>query len=212
MVAVTGVIFLSSNIKPCASIPETPAPPTKGRLWEKLTRNVAIATAVLLGVVVLRDTSAHGGDLVQTVKNIVESEWDQNVGRLTYVSSSLADSIQVFGSRQPELTCPVWGAAALTASQVGTALRYDQAGTVYAAAAGEVTQIVHDDEDRYIVLVYHQDGITTLYYGLDSCAVQEGDPVTADTRLGVSSQAFAFEAQKYGRTMDVAATLRERIQ
>ena len=65
---------MSSNIKPCAAVTETPAPPVKGRLLEKLTRNVAIATAVLLGVVVLRNTSANGGDIVQTVKNIVESE------------------------------------------------------------------------------------------------------------------------------------------
>lgn len=201
---------MSSNIKPCAAVTETPAPPVKGRLLEKLTRNVAIATAVLLGVVVLRNTSANGGDIVQTVKNIVESEWDQNVGRLTYVSSSLADSIQVFGSRKPELICPVSGEAALTVSAVGPALRYEKAGKVYAAAAGEVTQIAHDDEDRYIVRVYHEDGMTTLYYGLDSCAVQEGDPVDTETVLGVSSEAFAFEAQKYGKAMDVAGSLRER--
>lgn len=203
---------MSSNIKPCQTVDEKQQPPRRGRLLEKLTRNVAVATALLLGVVALRDTTANGGNFVQAVKDIVESEWDQNVGRLTYVSSSLADSIQVFGARQPEWICPVIGEPALTVSAVDSALRYEKAGPVYAAAAGEVTQIAHDENERYIVRVFHRDGLTTTYYGLDTCAVREGDPVTEATVLGVSSTAFAFEAQKYGRSIDIAASLRERTK
>ena len=210
--AITGVIFLSSNIKPRQITEDKPQPPKQKPFLEKLTRNVAVATAVLLGVVALRGTAANGGNFVQAVKDIVESEWDQNVGRLTYVSSTLADSIQVFGGAQQEWICPVVGAAALTVSALSSGLRYEKAGAVYAAAAGEVTQIAHDDDERYIVRVFHQDGISTIYYGLDSCAVREGDPVEADTVLGVSSNAFAFEAQKYGKSIDISAKLRERTK
>lgn len=203
---------MSSNIKPRLIAEEKPQPPRQGQLLAKLTRNVAVATALLLGVVTLRGTSANGGNLVQAVKEIVQSEWDQNVGRLTYVSGSLADSIQVFGAGKQEWLCPVAGDAALTVSAMNSALCYENAGDIYAVAAGEVTQIAHDDDERYIVRVFHQDGLTTVYYGLDRCAVREGDPVTEDTVLGVSSHAFAFEAQKFGRSINIAANLRERTK
>ena len=205
---------MSSNIKPCRTAAE-PSKPQKAKyeaLLGKLTRNVAIAAALLLTVVGIRDTAAHGGDFVQALKNAVEREWDQNVGRLTYVSTTLAESIQVFGRKEPELLSPVARAVPSSAGGDASYLMYSAPGTVYAAAEGEVTQIAHDDNGRSIVRVYHANGMDTIYYGLDACAVQEGDPVDANTVLGHSAGAFAFEAQKYGRPIEVSALLRERTE
>lgn len=199
---------MSSNIKPCRPAEEAPQPRSGRRSvrMERLTRNIVLASALLLAVVGARGYVTGGGDFLQTVKNAVESEWDQNVGRLTYVSGSLADSIQVFGQKRQVLIAPVAG----TAEAADNYLVYTGTGTVYAAAEGEVTQIAHDDAGRSIVRLSHEDGLNTVYYGLDTCAVQEGEPVEADTVLGAFASSLAFEAQKYGRRVDVADSLRER--
>ena len=185
-------------------------PDTKKLLGEKLTRNVAIATLLLLTVIGLRESGPQGKALLQTIQDTVESQWDQNVGKLTYVSNTIAESIQVFG-RSPSLDTQLLSPVAVQAVQAWTAeapyLLYENAGNVFAAASGEVVQIAHDDYSEYIVRISHADGLNTLYYGLSSCFVQEGDSVQAETLLGISGSSFAFEAQKNGKSIDCSGLL-----
>ena len=206
---------MSSNIRPCTPTPQGAHPQPiriKKRFGERLTRNAAIATLVLLTVVGVREALPQGDDIVQTMQQAVESEWDQNVGRLTYVNSTISDALQVFSgsARQTRLISPVTARAVQAWSAEAPYLLYENAGNVFAAADGEVSQIAHDDASEYIVRLTHADGLNTVYYGLSSCFVAEGDPVRSDTLLGVSGSSFAFEAARNGHALDVSDSLLSR--
>ena len=208
-----GVIFVSSNIRFRKDETVQPSPAKKKNIGDQLTRNVAIASLVLLSVVVLRQSGTQGQSVVQTLQNTIEHQWDQNVGKLTYVSNSLADSIQVFNrgsSSQNALICPVTAQVIQARSADTPYLLYENAGNVFAAGTGEVTQIAHDDDDAYIVRIAHANDVNTLYYGLKTCFVAEGDPVKADTLLGESGPFFAFETQKNGKPFSSADLLSGR--
>lgn len=217
MLLPTGVIFLSSNMKKRSDAPDAPdfdacAKKAKG-IGDKLTRNIAVATLVLLAVAGFRSSGPGGKSILTAAQNVIESEWDQNVGKLTYVNSTLADSLQVFRSDRSgslALTVPVSAAAAAPWSESEPYLLYHNAGSVHAAAPGEVTQIIHDDSDHSIVRLTHADGLSSVYYGLQSCFVSEGDTVDSDTVLGQSGDSFAFEVQKYGKPIDCTPLLQER--
>lgn len=182
-------------------------------IGEKLTRNAAIATLLLLTVVALRASGPNGKNVLQVLQDTVESQWDQNVGKLTYVSNTLADSIQVFGrngSSLQQLISPVSAQAIQAWADETPYMLYENAGNVFAAAPGEVTQIAHDNNSEYIIRLSHSGGLNTLYYGLHECMVEEGDPVNANTLLGVSGNSFAFEVQKNGKSVNCADSLSSR--
>lgn len=207
---------MSSNIKKrSAGAPDARAEAVKtGKsIGDRLTRNIAIATLLLLTVVGIRESSPNGQGFLKAVQSVVESEWDQNVGKLTYVSSTLADSLQVFQSSSkddPLMTAPVSADVLQAWSAAEPCLVYQNPGSVYASARGEVTQIAHDDNGYTIVHLTHANGINTLYYGLTSCLVQEGDAVQSDTLLGRADDSFAFEMRKNGKPVDCSALLAER--
>lgn len=173
-----------------------------------------MATLVLLTVVGVREAAAPGGSTVlEAVQTSIESEWDENVGKLTYVGNMLTESVQVFGksSRDDHLVSPVKAEAVQTFSANAPYLLYENAGDVFAAASGEVLSLSHDDASRYTLRILHDNGLECLYYGLDSCVVQEGDLVDTSTLLGMSSgSAFAFEVRRSGKAIDAGAFLEAR--
>ena len=206
---------MSSNIKRFqANMPNAaPSQNTKRQLGEKLTRNVSIAVLVLLTVTAVRQSATEqGGSFMQALQTAVESQWDQNVGRLTYVNVTLSEALQVFSpeNASPALVSPVRAKAVQAWSGSSPYLLYENAGQVFAAAAGEVGQILHDDQDEFIVRLLHDNGLNTIYYGLKTCNVQEGAPVSADTLLGTAGDSLAFEVQKNGKSLDCSATLTDR--
>jgi len=217
----TGVFFMSSNIRPLNSnaAPVQTASQFEKRarpFWgEKLTRNTMIAVCALLTVVGLRQSTVSGASVLHVMQDIIESEWDENVGRLSYVGSTWADSLQVFASRSslPEpLTCPVSAPAFQPWSPEAPYLLYSGIFDVFAAADGEVMQIAHDDQEKYILRLSHGSGLETVYFGLDRCAVSEGDTVSADTMLGISGDTLAFEIRQNGKPIDCSSMIAERAR
>lgn len=186
----------------------------KALIGEKLTRNIAIATLALLCVVSAKDVYVGDKTALQAVQGALQGEWDQNVGKLTYVSNFLSDSMQVFGtpSGLTALTSPVTAKAAQVFSQGAPYLVFEGAQAVFAAADGEVMSVAHTDDETYVVRVRHDDRTETLYYGLNSCLVAEGAEVNAGTRLGDIAKGgeLAFEARLDGLPVDASAYLRER--
>ena len=208
---------MSSNIRRLAETPQANTSVKSTSTWkDRLTRNAAIATFLLLTVIGVRESATGGSGFFQAIQTAVESEWDQNVGRLTYVSNTLADTVQVFGHQRMELplTSPVSAPAVQAWSKETPYLLYAQAEGVFAAAEGEVTEIAHDDNSYYIIRLTHENGLTTLYYGLKSCLVQEGDAVTVNTKLGDAGPEVAFSVQRNGVALDYSNALytREEIQ
>ena len=199
---------MSSNIKRNGHVPLIAAEKSNGHhkaSWgDQLTRNAAIATLLLLTVVGIQKSHGTPQDFLNTVQTAVQSEWDQNVGKLTYVNSEFMDAMQVFGYHSDSfnhLTSPTFAAAKPEKSDGAAYLLYDRPKSVFAVADGEVLQIVHDDNDAFILRIAHGDGLNSIYYGLDSCFVQEGDTVTANTVLGSSSGILALELQRNGKNI-----------
>lgn len=186
----------------------------KPLIGEKLTRNIAIATLLLLCLLSAKDMYIGEATLLRAVQGIVQGEWDDNVGRLTYVGNWMADSLQVFGPADIEiaLLTPAQGSVKQAFSQNAPYIVYSGAADVFAAADGEVMAIAHTDEDAYVVRIHHNDGIDTLYYGLNTCLVAEGDSVRADTRIGLVQPGgeLAFELRRDGLPIDGARYMTAR--
>lgn len=209
---------MSSNIKKISIVQENAANAhaavrASKPILERLSRNTAIAGLVLLTIVGIRTAAAPDGDtLLHALQTAVQSEWDENLGRLSYVSSSIGESMQVFSGQKNayQLTSPVSAQPSNAYSSEEPYLRYCYTGDIYAAAPGEVSAIMHDDNERYIVRILHADALECVYYGLDSCYVQEGDEVSMQTVLGHSAQDFVFQAYRLGKAIDCTALLAAR--
>ena len=214
-----GVFFMSSNIKkvaPAASEGVNPPARIRKPAAERLTRNMAAATLILLTVVGIRTTAMPGGEsLLTSLQNAVQSEWDENLGRLSYVSRSIGESVQVFSGQAGavELISPT-SAQPVNAFSAGEPyLRYSDTRDIYAVCTGEVSAIAHDDAGRYIVRILHAGGqLEGVYYGLTRCDVQEGSEVDAQTCLGRAAQDFAFQLYRAGKAVNCASQLSPRVQ
>lgn len=186
----------------------------KPSFGERLTRNLALSTLLLLCVAIARDVRLNNTTVLEAAQRAVQSEWDENVGKLTYVSSVLSDSIAVFAPQDAHvpLCSPVAAQAAHAWTRDKPYAVYYTSGDVYAAAEGEVTGISHTDGELYSVRLYHNFGLETLYFGLIACDVREGDTVRAGTKLGTAahSEPFAFAARRDGVPLDTTARLSAR--
>ena len=124
---------MSSNIKkvmPAASEASNSPARIKKPVAEYLTRNMAVATLILLTVVGIRTAAMPGGEsLLASLQNAVQSEWDENLGRLSYVSRSIGESVQVFSGQTGavELISPTSAQPANAFSAGEPYLRYSDA-------------------------------------------------------------------------------------
>jgi len=175
---------------------------------EKLTRNVLVAALLLCCVVGARDLSlAPDQTVLDVLQNAVESEWDDNLGRLVYVNSTLSDAIAVFSSsRQTSLYQPSNGEVIDVFSPSAPYIVYHNAGTVYAAADGEVLSVTPDNNGQsYTIRIFSNQAFECLYYGLQSCNVHEGDVIEALSVIGeCGDQALYFEVRQNGAALDAS--------
>lgn len=215
--ALMEVFFMSSNIRKVQPVPAPVAVQTRPRprLGEKLMRNIAVATLVLAGVIGVREaTLTNGTSVVKTLQNAIESEWDESLGRLTYVSSTLSESIQVFGSSAASyaLQSPTRAQTVQAWSPTEPYHIYENAGDIYAVSSGEVMSVSCTDNSQYIVRILHNNGLDCMYYGLDSCEISEGDTVSASTLLGTSTGGeFAFQARRNQEMIDCTPYMAKRL-
>jgi murein DD-endopeptidase MepM/ murein hydrolase activator NlpD len=175
---------------------------------EKLTRNVLVASLLLCALVGTRNIAISPEMPVLTaVQNAVESEWDENLGRLVYVNSSLSDAIAVFSSnRSVHLPNPCSGKVIGTYAASTPYILYQNAGPIVAVADGEVLSRTNSAEDTYSVRIRSANGIEYLYHGLKSCIVYEGDSIVAGVSIGDCADGeLCFEMRKNGSNIDPSA-------
>lgn len=182
---------------------------SKKALGEKLTRNVLVAALLLCCVVGARDMALPGEQsVIDVLQTAVRSEWDENLGRLVYVNGTVSDAIAVFSSaQQPSLYPPSKGKVSDIFSKDSPYIMYADAGSVYAAAGGEVLSITKNaDNDTCCIRILSKDAIECLYYGLRSCQVSEGEEVQAMTVLGdCMTGTLTFEVRRRGEAVDASA-------
>ena len=186
---------------------------TKPALGEKLMRNVLVAALLLCCVVSARDIAVSPDKTVLDVlQSAVESEWDENLGRLVYVNGALSDAIAVFSdNRQSALYSPCNGEAIGMFTQDTPYIVYEKAGKVFAAAGGEVLSVSSVNESVYSVRIQSDNGVECLYHGLRQCSVSEGDAVAANAVIGsCGEERLCFEMRRYGAAVDASAMLMQR--
>ncbi|MBR3109494.1 MAG: M23 family metallopeptidase [Clostridia bacterium] len=186
------------------------------RWGEKLARNFAFAGILTLSVVAVRNAELPTGKTVLTaVQEMIDMNWDESLGKISFVSNLLPESMAVFfeSDLRASLTAPCFGEVVHVWSEEEPYLGYNAArGNVYAVSSGQVMSIAHGPDEERIVRVRHENGLESMYYNLASVNVREGDEVTADTCLGeaMPGRQALLEVRRAGLPIDPAAFLTPR--
>ena len=191
--------------------------PKKKSFVESLTRNVAVAAALLLFVVAVRNAAIpEAKDVFTAVKDSVNMNLDETLGKLSFVSNLLPESALVFWNNADtvEVTAPVHGDVVHTFTEDEPYIGLlGVSSDVHAAADGEVMNIAHGDGEERIVRIRHEDGLETIYGNLLQCYVAEGDQVYEGDILGETAarQPVYFEVRKSGRSVDPVPLMKEVV-
>jgi len=181
-----------------------------------LTRNLALAGMLLLAITSVRNAALPSGKtILASVQDIIETDWDSDIGKISFVSNLFPETVSVFFDSSPDalLTQPCFGELIHPWDQNEPYLGYESADSkVYAVAAGQVMSIAHGNNEEKILRIRQADGLETLYYNLASISVQEGDYVTSSTFLGqvLPAAQAVIEVRKDGLAIDPTGMMEYR--
>ncbi len=190
-------------------------PSDEPRWGERLARNLALAGMLVITIAAMRNAELPTGTAVLTaVQQMIDSEWDDHLGKISFVGNFLPESVAVFfeSATDAELTAPCFGPLTHTWTEQEPYLGYSgEDKRVFAVASGQVMSISHGPEEEYILRVRHDDGLETMYYNLASIAALEGDMVTTATCLGEALPGGAIiEVRRAGRAIDPTGLIMPR--
>ncbi|MBQ7868072.1 MAG: M23 family metallopeptidase [Clostridia bacterium] len=175
---------------------------------DRLVRNFAVAGALMLVVIAAKNSTTPE---VQSVFNALKSsagvEWDESIGKLSFVSQILPQEIQEVWNESPSVSvyAPVRGKTihAWSADEPFLTIM-GQTNHVYAAADGEVMSIAHGMNEEKIIRIRHDDGSEALYGNLEMCLPETGDRVYAGDIIAMLQEEMplAFELRVNGRSVN----------
>jgi len=189
--------------------------PANERQWyicflqgDRLIRNFAIVGVLMLTVLALKSHPAPQAQSVfSALKEGAGMEWDESVGKLSFVNSFLPESIRAVWNENNDVTvyAPVHGKAVHTWSVYEPYVELKSVTkNVFAAADGVVMSIAHGVDEERILRIRHEDGMETLYGNLDVCYVEEGEQVRAGDLIAdlMTDGNLVFELRIDGRSVD----------
>lgn len=188
----------------------------KPKFGERLARNLALTALLVLAITAVHDARLPSGRTVLTaVQDMVDTPWDDQLGKISFVSNLFPETVSVFfeSSLEADLVAPCFGKITHAWQKDEPYIGYDASDQqVYAMADGQVMSIAHGLDEERILRVRHADGLESLYYNLSSVFVQEGDAVTSATCLGaaLSGQDILVEVRRAGKEIDPTASLQAR--
>ncbi|MBR4537443.1 MAG: M23 family metallopeptidase [Clostridia bacterium] len=190
-------------------------PSDQPRWGERLARNLALAGMLAITIAAMRNAELPTGTTVLTaVQQMIDGEWDDHLGKISFVGRFLPETVAVFFESAPdtELTAPCFGSLTHAWTEQEPYLAYEgEDKRVFAVAAGQVMSVSHGPEEEYILRVRHEDGLETMYYNLASAAALEGDMVTSATCLGEALPGGAvIEVRRAGRAIDPTSIIADR--
>ena len=203
------------------TVPEQPAPVStiewhevhKKRAGESLLRNLAVSAALVLCAVTLRSGTLpdikESTDVILTAAT-GQSLLDEQLGKLSFVSTLFPEAVLVFGETNDEvMSQPVSSGTLIrgwTASEPYTSWQSADAEAI-AAADGEVMGVYHGYGSEKLVEVLNNDGLTCLYGNLQDVYVQTGDQLKRGQTLGrmLQGESLVFEVRRNGISIDPAA-------
>lgn len=187
----TNSVIIHTSVKPenlsgPVIVEKTPRPAAKRRKIghsERLLRNTAIACALLMGILTLKNVDAPWS---QAAVSGIESaltmrlDPDKSLGQLSFVRSIIPESTLVFlnisGNSHVE---PVEGEVIheFSEGQPWCVYRAEEGADVRCTMAGSVSAVAQMDSGDWCMVVDHGGGIETMYAYIEKPAVDAGDAV-----------------------------------
>ena len=189
--------------------------PVKKHPAEELLKNLGVASALVLCAVTLKSGAlpAVSGTTDAVLTSVTDHTLlDDQLGKLTFVSSLFPEATLVFGeSKAGTLAMPVSGGVVIHAwSEAEPYMTWRTSGSgVYSSDDGVVMGVYHGENEERLVQVMNGNGVTCLYGNLQSSAVQMGDAVASGALLGtlLPGSDCVFEVRIDGVSVDPAAYL-----
>lgn len=182
---------------------------------EEVMKNMAVAAALVLCAAALRSGAIpplnQATDVIMTAVT-GDTLLDENLGKLSFVSSMFPEATLVFGEqKEPELAMPVLSGSIVHAwneEEPYISWRTDEQA-VQAVANGEVTAIFHGNGEERVIQVTNEEGLTCLYGNLASCSVTVGDSVNRGDTVGLlmNDAACVLEVRQNGYSIDPSAMM-----
>ena len=175
---------------------------------DQLGRNLIVTGCLFLVVVAVRNAGTpQSMSVFNALKTSAGMEWDESVGKLSFVHSVLPPSVQAVWNFEPDIAVfsPVRGEVVHAWSrQEPYVMLESKVRDVRAAADGEVMSIAHGLEEEKIVRVRHDDDTESIYGNLSQCFLNEGDRVYAGDVFAtlLEDRPLAFELRVDGRSID----------
>ena len=180
------------------------------RMCDRMTRNFLCVALLVVCIYAVRTAQyADENVLAAAARSMTESPWEENLGRIQFVSHMFPETQAVFWSENhtPELAIQSCDTFVHTWSEDEPyiSIRTDS-GSAYALGSGTITTIAADHNQNQIVTVDHGNGYTSTYYGLSNCLLSEGSHVAAGDTIGhtASSNEMVVEIKQYGLPIDPA--------
>ncbi len=182
----------------------------KPRHTEALMKNLAVASALVLCAVTLRSGALPAFNKPADIALAAAADHsllDEQLGKLSFVSSLFPEAVLVFGEQHEEEMLLTVDADAIvhawSESEPYLAWQTDTA-EVYSVIDGEVSGVFHGNGEELIVRVTNDDGISCMYGNLAQVCVKTGDAVTKETILGVlpEDQSLILEVFNHGISID----------
>ena len=180
---------------------------------ERLLRNTAVACALLLTVMSLKNVDQPWSrKMTEGVRQAMTMriDWDETLGRLSFVRALVPETALVFldlGERA-DLTAPVSGEISheYTEGQPWIEYACESAQQVLAASDGVVTAAGQGAGGDWIVLIQSEGGMETVYGYLESVYVRAGQEVKAAQQIGATAGSgesrLYFELRKNGEAIN----------
>ena len=182
---------------------------------DQLGRNLIVTGCLFLMVVAVRNAGTHEAmSVFGALKASAGMEWDESVGKLSFVNSLLPPGVQAVWSTDADISVfsPVTGAVVHAWSrQEPYVMMESRVRDVRAAADGEIMSIAHGLDEEKIVRVRHDDETESIYGNLEQCFLQEGDRVYAGDVFAtlLTDRPLAFELRVDGRSVDPEGRLKQ---
>lgn len=175
---------------------------------ENLSRNLALVGCLALVVVALQQTGGEKSvSVFSALRDEMTATWDQDVGKLSFVSDLLPAEIQAVWNPAAGIAvqAPVNGQVVHTWSVQEPYLEMSTVVTdVRSAGDGEVMSIAHGLDEERIIRIRHTDGSEALYGNLQTAYVELGSVVESGEIIAslLPHKPLSFELRVNGQSVD----------
>lgn len=182
--------------------------------FDSLVRNLAVVGGLVLVMIAIRNSSLPQAQSVfSAIQDSAGIQWDESVGKLSFVSSILPEEIREVWNETPvqSVFAPVSGNVVHAWSPEEPYLLLDGVTRdVRASESGEIMSIAHGMNEERIIRLRHTDGTESIYGNLEQCSVDAGTQVSAGDIIGrlIDQKPLAFEVRVNGRSVDITHSLK----